>query len=61
MSALPWIKVLLAVAGITVWAFGFRQDNDTLRWVGIALLAIAALLRFYRPRPRGTGDRPAAG
>lgn len=60
MTALPWIKILLAVAGITVWAFGYRQDDATLRWVGIALLAVAALLRFYRPRPRTNGDGPAA-
>lgn len=58
MSALPWIKVAIAVLGITVWAFGFRQDDSTIRWIGIALIGVAALLRFYRPRPRHKGDRP---
>ena len=58
MSALPWIKITIAVVGITVWAFGYQRDDSTLRWVGIGLLGVAALLRFYRPRPRGGGDRP---
>ena len=57
MSALPWIKVITAVIGITVWAFGYSRDDSTLRWVGIALLAVAMLLRFYRPRPR-SGEGP---
>ena len=57
MTVLPWIKVLLAVLGITVWAFGYRQDDSTLRWIGIGLLGVAALMRFYRPRPRG-GEGP---
>ena len=58
MSVIPWIKVILAVVGITIWAFGYRQDDATLRWIGIGLLGVAALMRFYRPRPRGGGDRP---
>ncbi len=59
MSAIPWIKVILAVLGITVWAFGYRQDDSTLRWIGIGLLAVATLMRFYRPRPRDGGSKPA--
>ena len=57
MSAVPWIKVIIAVIGITVWAFGYQRDDTTLRWIGIALLGVAALLRFYRPRPR-SGEGP---
>ena len=59
MSALPWIKVILAVVGITVWAFGYQRDDSTLRWIGIALLGIAALMRFYRPRPGNGGQPPS--
>ena len=58
MNALPWIKVIIAVVGITVWAFGYQRDDSTLRWIGIGLLGIAALMRFYRPRPRDGGSPP---
>ena len=52
MSTLSWVKIAVAVLGITIWAFGYRYDDSTLRWIGIAVLAAAALMRFYRPRPR---------
>ena len=58
MNAVPWIKVIVAVVGITVWAFGYQRDDSTLRWIGIAFLAVAMLLRFYRPRPRNGGSPP---
>ena len=61
MSAITWIKVAVAVLGITIWAYGFRQDDAVIRWVGIAVIACAALMRFYRPRSRGPGDRPPPG
>lgn len=57
MTSLSWIKVAIAVIGIAIWSFGYRQDDATIRWVGIAVLAAAALLRFYPSRP-GRGGPP---
>ena len=57
MTNLSWIKVAIAVVGIAIWSFGYRQDDSTLRWIGIAVLAAAALLRFYRPGPGRGGPR----
>jgi hypothetical protein len=51
MTTLTWVRFALAVAGILVWAYGLRIDDRTIRWGGIALLAVAVLLRFW-PRRR---------
>lgn len=50
MTSLTRIKLLVAAAGLSVWAMGVRMGNDRMRWVGIVLLAIATLLRFFRDR-----------
>jgi hypothetical protein len=46
------IKLAFAVAGLLVWGYGQRVDDATIRWVGIALLAAAVLLRFLPKRLR---------
>jgi hypothetical protein len=53
MTTLTWVRFVLAAIGMIVWAYGFRVDDATIRWVGIALLAVAVLLRFapHRARP----------
>jgi hypothetical protein len=52
MTALTWARFGLAVTGMLVWAYGYRVDDTTLRWVGIAFLGVAVLLRFAaRRRP----------
>ena len=61
MSTITWVKLAIAVVGITIWAYGFRQEDSVIRWIGIAVIAMAALMRFYRPRPRGPVDRPPPG
>jgi hypothetical protein len=38
-----------------VWAYGYRVDDPPIRWVGIAFLGVAVLLRFWGRR------RPPAG
>lgn len=48
-------KVVLALAGVVVFLSGTRFGLPWLRWAGIALVAIAWLLRFYRP----SGPRPS--
>lgn len=55
MTTLSWIKVAIAVLGITIWSFGYQRDDSTLRWIGIAVIAAAALLRFYKPTRRNGG------
>ena len=42
------IRLALAVVGVAIWAYGARMDDSTLRWVGIAFLAIAVAARFLR-------------
>jgi hypothetical protein len=43
-------KLVIAGAGLAVFLTGVRTDNDTLRWVGIGLVAVAFLLRFLKRR-----------
>ena len=51
---LTWAKVALVAVGILVWGYGVRVDDRTIRWVGIAFLVAALLLRFLGRR-RSTG------
>ncbi len=52
-------KLVLTVAGVLVFFSGTRTDFAWLRWSGIALVAIAFLLRFYRPsRPLSDTHTP---
>jgi hypothetical protein len=52
MTTLTWVRFGVGVIGIVVWAYGYRADDATIRWAGIALLAMAVLLRFWGGRPR---------
>ena len=45
-------KLALGGVGVFIWAYGARVDDARIRWVGIALLAVAFLLRFLRRRQR---------
>ena len=58
MTQLTRVKLLVAGAGLSVWGIGVRYGDDRFRWAGVALLAIAFLLRLLRRRP---ADDPAAG
>lgn len=44
------IKLVLALAGVLVYLAGARSGQDLLRWTGIALVAVAWLLRFVGRR-----------
>ena len=46
MTTLTRIKLILALIGIATWGYGVRIDHRPVQWVGVALLAIALLLRF---------------
>ena len=64
MTTVNQLKIALALVGVLVWGYGVRADLSAVRWVGIALLAIAAVLRFWgrrRARPAeddGAGSAP---
>ena len=47
------VTLALAGAGVLVWGYGARVDDERLRWAGIIVLALAALSRFVG-RERGT-------
>ncbi len=47
-----WMKVALATVGIITWAYGVREDDHRVRWLGIAFLACAFLFRFISRRRR---------
>jgi hypothetical protein len=51
MISMTWARFALAVVGILVWGYGYRVDDPMIRWIGIAFLAVAVLLRFV-PRRR---------
>lgn len=54
---LQTIRLAVAAVGVAVWVYGQQSDNADIRWVGIAMLAIAVLLRFApRPRPPAPPD-----
>lgn len=40
------LKLSITVAGIALFLFGMRAGSQALRWTGIALVAVAWLLRF---------------
>jgi hypothetical protein len=46
MTTLIWIRLAVAAIGFVVWAYGYRVDDPMVRWIGIAFLAVAVLLRF---------------
>ena len=52
---LQTMRLAIAAVGVVVWAYGYQSDNNTVRWVGIALLAVAVLMRFA---PRRTPNPP---
>ena len=46
-------RLALSVAGLLVFGYGVRADLPTVRWIGIALVLVAVLLRFVRSGPAG--------
>jgi len=52
VSSLTTVKLALAAAGVVLFGYGVRIESMPLRWVGVGLVAVAALLRFVRGRPR---------
>jgi protein-S-isoprenylcysteine O-methyltransferase Ste14 len=55
MSRLTQLKLGLTLAGLILWGYGVRTDVEWMRWTGIVLLALAAVLRFWGPRSSRRG------
>lgn len=51
MTSRTIIKIALALAGIVLFGAGIRLNQDGLRWAGLALVAVAWLLRFWKAPP----------
>ena len=51
MDRVTVAKVACALAGLGIFAYGIRTDNNVVRWVGIGLVIVAFLLRFVRKKP----------
>ncbi len=54
MTSIAAAKLMLAASGLIVWGYGIRTSEPVLKWVGIAMLASAVVLRFIgaRDKPR---------
>jgi len=50
VTRLTALKAGLALLGALVFGAGVRLELPVLRWTGIALIAIALLARWWRPR-----------
>lgn len=44
------MRLAIAAVGVAIWVYGFREGSDRIRWVGIAVLAVAVVMRFFRSR-----------
>ena len=44
------VKLAVAAVGVAIWVYGYSADNDRIRWIGIAVLAVSLLMRFFHPR-----------
>lgn len=49
---LHWFKAGMALLGLGLFLLGIRFGYDPLRWAGIAVVAVAWLLRFLRRAPQ---------
>ncbi len=49
MTPLGIAKTALVIVGMLIFLVGIRTANEYLRWIGIACVAIAWLLRFAKP------------
>ena len=50
MTTLDYTKVGLGLVGAIVLGYGMRVDDELIRWVGIAFLAVAVALRLFNKK-----------
>ena len=48
MDRITVIKIACALAGVGIFAWGVRSEETVIRWVGIAFVIVAFLLRFVK-------------
>ena len=48
MDRITVAKIALALAGVGMFAYGIRSEDNLVRWVGIGLVVVAFLLRFFK-------------
>ena len=48
MDRLTVTKIALALAGVGMFAYGVRSEDNLVRWIGIGLVVVAFLLRFFK-------------
>ncbi|MDP1891153.1 MAG: hypothetical protein Q8K55_09690 [Gemmatimonadaceae bacterium] len=51
MTSRTTIKIALVLAGIALFGVSVRFNAEAYRWAGIALVAVALLLRFWKEPP----------
>jgi len=56
MTRLTRVKLIVAAAGVSIWAVGVRVGDERLKWAGIAILVAAFLLRLLNDRPGASSD-----
>lgn len=56
MSRFTLLKFTLAGIGLVVWGYGARMDLPNVRLVGIAVVAVAFVIRFLPARLRARVD-----
>lgn len=56
MSTVLRLKIVLVAVGLLVFAWGLRSDVTIVRWVGIAMVFVAWMLRFWRGRAGGVPE-----
>ena len=50
MERVMVLKIACALAGVGIFAYGVRSEDNIVRWVGIAFVIVAFLLRFLKKR-----------
>ena len=50
MDRVTVLKIAFALAGVGIFAYGVRSEDSVVRWVGIAFVIAAFLLRFVKKR-----------
>jgi hypothetical protein len=50
VDRLTVLKIACALAGVGIFAWGVRTEDQIIRWVGIAFVIAAFLLRFAKKR-----------
>jgi hypothetical protein len=52
--SLTHAKLALAAAGLVIWGYGVQTGDSRANWLGIGMLAVAVMLRFFKRRPPRT-------